>query len=130
MSKRIKNKSRFLIIDYVEDEHLQALYKSAQLFIYPSLNEGFGYPPIEAMRYGTLCACSANTSISEVCGEMVWYFNPLDVDEISIRILESFSERIRAEKREAIARGLKKVMLRQEADLEGLIKLISERDQR
>lgn len=52
MSK-IKNKSHFVLLEYVDNNVLESLYKGAYALIYPTLNEGFGYPPLEAMKYGT-----------------------------------------------------------------------------
>ena len=120
----VMNKERFLLMDYVPTRNLEAFYRNAQLFVYPSLNEGFGYPPLEAMKYGTLCICSVNTSIAEVCRDMVLYFNPLLIEEIAIRILESFSDKIRAEKEEKIRQQLPAVINRQEEDLQKLVKII------
>lgn len=45
---RVKNPDRFVFLGYVDDDVLEQLYTDAYLFVYPSLNEGFGYPPIEA----------------------------------------------------------------------------------
>ncbi len=125
---QIKNKSRFLLLDYVSTETLETFYSGAQLFVYPSLNEGFGYPPLEAMKYGTLCACSANTSITEICKDMVLYFNPLLIEEIAIRILESFSEEICEEKKKIMRRELPIVEQRQKRDLQRLIEIITEEE--
>ncbi len=124
MLSNIIHKERFILLDYVSTEMLEAFYRNAQLFVYPSLNEGFGYPPLEAMKYGTLCACSVNTSIAEVCRDMVLYFNPLLIDEIAIRIIESFSENIREEKKEKIRQQLPDVIERQTRDLQKLVKII------
>lgn len=85
--KYIKNKNRFKFFAYVDDKELELLYQNAYLFIYPTLNEGFGYPPLECMKYGTPVICSAITSITEICGDAVCYFNPFSVDEIENRIL-------------------------------------------
>ena len=85
---RIQNKERFICLGYVEDIELKALYRDAFAFVYPSLNEGFGYPPMEAMHAGTPVIASAITSIPEVCGDAVLYFNPFMIDEIKVRILE------------------------------------------
>ena len=122
--KRIENPERFLLLGYVEDMELETLYKNAQLFLYPTLNEGFGYPPIEAMKYGTICACSVNTSVLEVCQDMVLYFNPLLIDEIAIRILQSFDEEIRKKKEEEIAKKLPDLRERQRNDLKKLVDII------
>lgn len=121
---RLKNKDKFLLLGYVKNEELKVLIENAHLLFYPSLNEGFGYPPLEAMSYGTLCACSVNSSISEVCGDMVWYFNPFSIDEMINRILQSFDENLREKKRKAISRGLNTVFERQKEDLEKIAKII------
>lgn len=125
---RLKHKERFIVKGYVESEELECFYQNAQLFVYASLNEGFGYPPIEAMRYGTLCACSVNTSIAEVCHDMVLYFNPLLIDEIAIRILESFNSKIREEKRRIAELKLPLVLERQKNDLQRLVEIIAGED--
>ncbi len=124
MMNGIVYKERFVLLDYVSAEMLEVLYRNAHLFVYPSMNEGFGYPPLEAMKYGTLCACSVNTSIAEICRDMVLYFNPLLIDEIAIRIIESFSKNIRAEKEEKIKQQLSGITMRQARDLQKLIKII------
>lgn len=91
----IVNKEGFNLVSYVETEELEVLYKNAYTFLYPSMNEGFGYPPVEAMKYGTVCACSAIAAITEVCGDAVLYFNPFDINEIENRILQTLDNDIR-----------------------------------
>jgi glycosyltransferase involved in cell wall biosynthesis len=119
-----RGSDRFIFLDYIPTDHLEVLYKSAGLFIYPTLNEGFGYPPLEAMKYGTLCACSANSAITEICGDGVLYFNPYDDVEIGIRVLQSFDENIRHEKIEKMKARHALIRERQEADLDALVELI------
>lgn len=85
---KMKHKERFRLYDYVETEELECLYKYAYTFIYPSLNEGFGYPPLEAMKYGTPVIASGTSSIPEICGEAALYFNPYLVNEIAIRVMQ------------------------------------------
>ena len=80
--KKIVNKERFIMGEFVEAEELELLYRDAHAFIYPSLLEGFGYPPLEAMKYGTLCLCSNHCSIPEICGDAVIYFDPLSSESI------------------------------------------------
>ena len=91
----VRNKDRFVVQPYLPEDYLEILYKNAHTFMYPSLDEGFGYPPLEAMKYGTICACAASSSIVEICGDMCIYFNPVMIGEIYNRILQSFSEDIR-----------------------------------
>jgi glycosyltransferase involved in cell wall biosynthesis len=67
----------------VEDKKLVELYKNASLFVFPSLNEGFGFPPLEAMQYGVPVAASGVSSLPEVLGEAALFFDPLDVSSIS-----------------------------------------------
>lgn len=86
--KQLKHKDKFIIKDYVEKETLESLLKGAYALIYPSLNEGFGYPPLEAMKYATPVITSGVSSIPEVCGDAVLYANPYSEDEIAMRILE------------------------------------------
>ena len=68
------------------DELLVNLYHYAEAFIYPSLYEGFGIPPLEAMYYGTPVIASNASSIPEVVGAAGIYFNPSDYEEIQQKI--------------------------------------------
>jgi glycosyltransferase involved in cell wall biosynthesis len=78
---RLINKPKFKHFGYVDDRELDALYKNAYAFIYPSLNEGFGYPPLESMKHATPVLASAIASITEICGDAVIYFNPYSIQE-------------------------------------------------
>jgi hypothetical protein len=92
------------------------------------MNEGFGYPPLEAMKYGTLCACSANSSITEVCSDAVLYFNPSDETEMGIRILESFDTNIASVKKEKMKIRYNEIYTRQKSDLEKLIQFLTDQN--
>jgi hypothetical protein len=123
--KIINNSKKFIFSGYVSASELETLYRNAHLFIYPTLNEGFGYPPLEAMKYGTLCACSANSAITEICGDSVLYFNPYDDVEMGIRVLQSFDKDIRYEKVEKMKARYALIREKQDRDLNTLVKLIS-----
>lgn len=78
---------KFNFLPYVPQEELVALYKSAFCLLYPTLNEGFGYPPLEAMRHGTPVICSSITSTTEIFGDAPMYFSPYSYSEIENRVL-------------------------------------------
>jgi glycosyltransferase involved in cell wall biosynthesis len=61
---------------FVEDDHLPALYRSALLFVYPSLYEGFGLPVLEAMACGTPVITSNRASLPEVAGDAALLVDP------------------------------------------------------
>ena len=65
------------------DSDLPALYSACDLFVFPSLYEGFGLPPLEAMACGAPVACSNTSSLPEVVGDAALLFNPLDTGEIA-----------------------------------------------
>jgi len=74
---------RVVHVDYVSEDDLLSLYNACAAFVYPSLYEGFGLPVIEAMACGAPVACSNVTSLPEVGGDAVLYFDPLNTEEIS-----------------------------------------------
>lgn len=84
---KIKHPDRFDFLGYVDDQELESLYANAYIFVYPSLNEGFGYPPLEAMRYKIPVIASPLSSIAETCSGGALYFNPFSVEEIMNRML-------------------------------------------
>ncbi len=63
-------------------DELANLYRTAAALVFPSLYEGFGQPPLEAMACGCPVACSNATSLPEVCGEAARLFDPTSVEEI------------------------------------------------
>jgi glycosyltransferase involved in cell wall biosynthesis len=71
------------VLGYVPDEELPALYSGADLFIFPSLYEGFGFPPLEAMACGCPVISSNTSSMPEVLGNACIYFDPYDTRQIS-----------------------------------------------
>lgn len=68
---------------YVPDDDLPALYNGAVMFVSPSLYEGFGLPPLEAMSCGTPVITSDRTSLPEVVGDAALIVNPQNTDEIA-----------------------------------------------
>jgi glycosyltransferase involved in cell wall biosynthesis len=69
---------RVVFTGYVPEEDLPALYKGAEVFVFPSIYEGFGLPPLEAMACGTPVVCSSSSSLPEVVGGAARMFDPFD----------------------------------------------------
>lgn len=74
---------RVHITGYVKEQYLPALYRQASAFIYPSLYEGFGLPPLEAMSSGTPVIVSRSSSLPEVVGDAGLFVDPLDADDMA-----------------------------------------------
>ena len=84
-------------LGYVTDAELRALYSQAACLVYPSLYEGFGLPPLEAMMCGCPVVASRAASLPEVCGDAAVYCDPHDPVDIARRIEEVMSnETLRA----------------------------------
>lgn len=90
----IKNKETIRLLGYVEREELELLNKNAYAFIYPSLNEGFGYPPVDSMHFKVPVMASGTSSIPEVCGNAALYFDPYSESEIRNRIIQLLNPEI------------------------------------
>jgi glycosyltransferase involved in cell wall biosynthesis len=76
----------------LSDAELSRLYSKCRAFVLPSLYEGFGQPLLEAMSHGTPAACSRVSSLPEVGGDAVLYFNPYDASDIAKQVARLLSE--------------------------------------
>lgn len=90
-----------------KDEDLHRLIANANLFLFLSLAEGFGFPPIEAMQLGTPVVCSNNSSLPEVCGNAAVLVNPNDYQEVANAIVDLSSNYLLRE--ELVLKGIKNV---------------------
>lgn len=74
--------SEVIITGYLTDQELGQLYQNALLYVFPSLNEGFGLPVLEAFEHNLPVLVSNNTCLPEVGGDAVLKFDPFDVDTV------------------------------------------------
>ncbi len=81
-------KDRIIVTGYVAETDLAALYSGALAFVYPSLYEGFGLPPLEAMSCGVPVICSNGSSLPEVVGDAGILLDPTDLDALCAAMLE------------------------------------------
>ncbi len=72
-----------IFIDFINSEDLNAVYSASELFVFPSLDEGFGLPVLEAMASGVPVITSNISSMPEIGGEAVITVNPLDANELA-----------------------------------------------
>lgn len=82
-----RNTKNLIYAGYLSDGEVKSLMTHCKAFIQPSLYEGFGIPPMEAMCCGAKCIVSNRTSLPEIYGDSVWYIDPLkyngiDMDQI------------------------------------------------
>ncbi len=77
---------------YAEEAELAELYRQARAYVFPSLLEGFGLPPLEAMRYGTPVAAADSSCLPEILEDAAVYFDPERDDDIARAMREVFDD--------------------------------------
>jgi len=85
-------KENIILTGFIEEEELRFLYNAAEVFVYPSLFEGFGLPPLEAMACGCPVVTSKVSSIPEVVGDAGLLVNPNDAEEMLKAIVGVISD--------------------------------------
>jgi glycosyltransferase involved in cell wall biosynthesis len=81
--KELEVSNSVILTGYVPEAHLPALYSGALCFVYPSYFEGFGLPPLEAMKCGAAVIVGNKTSLPEVVGDAALLVDPFNVDDIA-----------------------------------------------
>jgi len=81
-----------IITGYVQRKELPALYSGAEVMVFPSLYEGFGLPPLEAMQCGCPVICSDTSSLPEICEEAAIYIEPHKSDELEKALLRMLTD--------------------------------------
>lgn len=108
MPETVELDDQIVFTGMVEELELIALYNAAQVYAFPSLYEGFGLPPLEAMQCGTPVAASSVSCIPEVCGEdNALFFDPENPSDIADKIFTITSNK--AVRERLINNGLKHV---------------------
>jgi glycosyltransferase involved in cell wall biosynthesis len=109
-------------IHFLSESDLENAYKHAHALFFGSFFEGFGYPPIEALKYGTPTVASNVTSIPEILGDAGIYFSqfyPADIYRAIQLVIQN-----RDMKRDVITRRYEEVTRRQEEDLRHLVDIL------
>lgn len=92
--KLLSDSESIIFTGFVSDPDLSILYKKCEFFIYPSLYEGFGIPPLEAMKNGCAVIVSDIPSLKEVCSDAALYVNPADTESIKNGILKIIKDSV------------------------------------
>lgn len=116
---------RIIILDNADFEDFPAIYKNAQLFVYPSICEGFGIPILEAMNTGVATVTTKDTVMEEVGEEAVVYFEGNNVQDLRDKITELLLDE--SKRKELIKKGHQQALkFRKEITLAQLAKLYQE----
>jgi glycosyltransferase involved in cell wall biosynthesis len=91
-------KKEVIFTGFLPDDQLSMVMCRADIFVMPSLYEGFGLPILEAMRFGIPVACSSHGSLPEIAGKAALFFDPTNTEQIADTILNiKFDRKIREE---------------------------------
>ena len=84
-----KNKNKVTTINHASEQELQFLYKNANVFLFPSFIEGFGWPPLEASSNGCPVITTRTGAISDILGESAVYIDPNNQEQLNQALLDS-----------------------------------------
>jgi len=100
-------KGKVLFTGYIPAQDLPMVYNLAQIFVYPSLYEGFGFPPLEAMACGTPVISSGESCMPEILGKAPLYFDAYNEDDIAKKMKTIISDK--ELRKDLIKKGLEQV---------------------
>lgn len=86
-NSNVQKTKNIIYLGYISNDDLVHIYRNAICFVMPSLYEGFGIPPLEAMSCGCPVAASNIEALKEVCGDAAVYFNPFSEEDILQKLL-------------------------------------------
>ncbi len=97
---------RVILIGRISEEEKQYHLKNCNAFVFPSLREGFGLPPIEAMRFGTPVFLASTTSLPEIGGKYAFYWNSFEPEKMADTFIEGIEifEENKEEYKEALTK--------------------------
>ena len=87
------NKEQIVFIGQIKDEERFLYYRAANVFVYPSFFEGFGFPPLEAMSCGTPVITSRNSSLPEVVSDSAITVDPYNISELELWITKLLDDK-------------------------------------
>jgi len=90
--KKFVQDRNIIYVGHIPNDKLYILYSAAKCFVFPTLHEGFGLPPLEAMACGCPVVVSDKGSLPEVCGDAAVYVNPYDPQSIAEGILKVLTD--------------------------------------
>jgi glycosyltransferase involved in cell wall biosynthesis len=80
-------------LDYLDAARLATVYRNAEVFVMPSIYEGFGFPLLEAMAHGVPTIAARSSSLPEIGGDAALYFEPMDAGELQTRLRSVLEEK-------------------------------------
>jgi glycosyltransferase involved in cell wall biosynthesis len=90
--KKVVQDEDIIYVGHIPNDKLYILYSAAKCFVFPTLHEGFGLPPLEAMACGCPVVVSDKGSLPEVCGDAAVYVNPYDPQSIAEGVLKVLTD--------------------------------------
>ena len=105
--RRAALRERVTVLGYVSKDDLVRLYQAADVVLFPSFEEGFGFPVLEAMAFGVPVVAAGTSSLPEVGGDAALYANPYNEQEMRDQVLQVAEDEILRER--MIQRGLERV---------------------